>query len=78
MLYVLAALLILLIALVLALLARQGRTSQAQLGQGETERIVAAVHSDLARVQGEIQKAGVEQLVAQNKTVLEKETARGE
>ncbi|MFZ2113281.1 MAG: DNA recombination protein RmuC [Solirubrobacteraceae bacterium] len=78
MLYVLAALLILLIALVLALLARQGRASQAQLGQGETERIVAAVHSDLARVQGEIQKAGVEQLVAQNKTVLEKETARGE
>ncbi len=78
MLYVLAALLILLIALVLALLARQGRASQAQLGQGETERIVAAVHSDLARVQGEIQKAGVEQLVAQNKAELEKETGRGE
>ena len=52
-LYVLAALLILLIALVLALLARQGRASQAKLGQGETERIVAAVHSDLTRVQGE-------------------------
>jgi DNA recombination protein RmuC len=78
MLYVLAALLILLIALVLALLARQGRAGQAQLGQGETERIVAAVHSDLARVQGEIQKAGVEQLVAQNKAELEKETGRGE
>lgn len=78
MLYVLAALLILLIALVLALLARQGRAGQAQLGQGETERIVAAVHADLARVQGEIQKAGVEQLVAQNKAELEKETGRGE
>ncbi len=77
MLYVLAALLILLIALVLALGLRQGR-AQAQLDPGETDRIVAAVHSDLARVQGEIQKAGVEQLVAQNKTVLEQGTARGE
>jgi DNA recombination protein RmuC len=78
MLYVLAALLILLIALVLVLLARQGRASQAQLGQGETERIVAAFHSDLTRVQGQIQKTGIEQLVAQNKTVLGGETARGE
>jgi DNA recombination protein RmuC len=78
MLYVLAALLILLVALVLALLTRQGRAGQAQLDPGETDRIVAAVHSDLARVQGEIQKAGVEQLVAHNRTVLEQGTARGE
>ncbi len=78
MLYLLAALLLLLIALVLALLMRQGQVSQAQLDPGATDRIVAAVHSDLARVQGDIQKAGVEQLVAQNKTVLERETARGE
>jgi DNA recombination protein RmuC len=78
MLYLLAALLIILIALVLALLARQGRASRAHLDRGETERIVAAFHSDLTRVQGEIQKAGVEQLVAQNKAELEKETGRGE
>jgi DNA recombination protein RmuC len=78
MLYVLAALLILLIALVLALLARQGRADHARLDPSETDRIVAAFHSDLTRVQGEIQKVGVEQLVTQNKNVLEKETARGE
>ncbi|MGH2854500.1 MAG: DNA recombination protein RmuC [Solirubrobacteraceae bacterium] len=78
MLYVLAALLILLIALVFILLARQGRAAQAQLDPSETDRIVAAFHSDLARVQGEIQKAGVEQLVAHNKAVLEQETGRGE
>jgi DNA recombination protein RmuC len=78
MLYVLAALLLLLIALVIALLTRQGRVSRAQLDPSETDRIVAAVHSDLARVQGEIQKAGVEQLVAQNQSVLAQGTAQGE
>jgi DNA recombination protein RmuC len=78
MLYVLAVLLILLIVLVLVLLMRQGRAGHAQLDPSETDRIVAALHSDLARVQGEIQNAGVEQLVAQNKSVLATETARGE
>jgi DNA recombination protein RmuC len=78
MLYVLATLLVVLVALVLVLLARQGRAARAQLDPSETDRIVAAFHSDLARVQGEIQKAGVEQLVAQNKAVLEQETGRGE
>jgi DNA recombination protein RmuC len=78
MLYLLALLLLILIALVAVLLQRQGRAALAQLDPRETERIVAAVHSDLARVQGEIQKAGVEQLVAQNRTVLELQSARGE
>jgi DNA recombination protein RmuC len=78
MLYVLTVLVIVLIALVLVLLARQGQARQAHLDPSETDRIVAAFHSDLTRVQGDIQKAGVEQLVAQNKTVLETETARGE
>jgi DNA recombination protein RmuC len=78
MLYVLALLLLVLIALVVVLLERQSRVAPAQLDPGETERIVAAVHSDLTRVQGEIQRAGVEQLVAQNKAELEKGTGRGE
>lgn len=78
MLYVLALLLVALIGLVAVLLQRQGREAPAQLDPGETERIVAALNSNLARVQGEIQKAGVEQLVAQNKAELEKETGRGE
>lgn len=76
MLYVLALLLVVLIVLVVALLLRQGQTAPAQLDPSETERIVAGLHSNLARVQGEIQKAGVEQLVAQNKAELE--TGRGE
>jgi DNA recombination protein RmuC len=78
MLYVLAILLVVLIALVVVLLLRQGRAAAAQLDPSETERIVAALHSNLTRVQGEIQRAGVEQLVAQNKAELEKETGRGE
>lgn len=78
MLYVLVALVLVLIALVLISLVRQGQTRQARLASAETDRIVAAFHSDLARVQGEIQKAGVEQLVAHNRSALEKETARGE
>ncbi len=78
MLYLLALLLLVLIALVVVLLQRQGREAPAQLDPGETERIVAALHANLARVQGEIQRAGVEQLVAHNKAELEKETGRGE
>ncbi len=78
MLYVLAALLIILMMLVTLLLVRQGRGNQAQLGPGETDKIVAALSSNLTRVQGEIQRTGIEQLVAQNKTVLDGETARGE
>jgi DNA recombination protein RmuC len=77
-LYVLAILLVVLIALVVVLLLRQGRAAAAQLDPSETERIVAALHTNLTRVQGEIQRAGVEQLVAQNKAELEKETGRGE
>lgn len=82
MLFLLAGLLIVLIGLALILLARQPNPSQlqlpAKLEPDETEKIVAALHSSLTQVQGEIQKVGVEQLVAQNKTVLETETARGE
>lgn len=78
MLYILAALLIVLMVLVVVLLKRQGQVNQAQLDPGETDKIVAALSSNLTRVQGEIQKTGIEQLVAQNKTVLDGETARGE
>lgn len=78
MLYILATLLIVLIVLAVLLLLRQGQINQAQLDPGETDRIVAALSSNLMRVQGEIQKTGIEQLVAQNKTVLDGETARGE
>jgi DNA recombination protein RmuC len=82
MLFLLTGLLIVLIGLALVLLAGQRKASQpqlpAKLEPEETEKIVAALYSNLTQVQGEIQKAGVEQLVAQNKTVLEKETARGE
>jgi hypothetical protein len=77
-LYILAALLIVLIVLAVLLLLRQGQITQAQLDPGETDRIVAVLSSNLTRVQGEIQKTGIEQLVAQNKTVLDGETARGE
>jgi len=77
-LYILAALLIVLMVLVVVLLKRQGQVNQAQLDPGETDKIVAALSSNLTRVQGEIQKTGIEQLVAQNKTVLDGETARGE
>ncbi len=78
MLYILAALLIVLMVLVVLLLLRQGQINQAQLDPSETDKIVAALSSNLTRVQGEIQKTGIEQLVAQNKTVLDGETARGE
>ncbi|HXB63756.1 MAG TPA: DNA recombination protein RmuC [Solirubrobacteraceae bacterium] len=78
MLYILALLLLVLIALVAVLLQRQSRAAPARLDPGETERIVAALNSNIARVQGEIQKAGVEQLVAHNRSVLETQTARGE
>jgi ElaB/YqjD/DUF883 family membrane-anchored ribosome-binding protein len=77
-LYILAALLIILMVLVVLLFLRQGQVNQAQLDPGETDKIVAALSSNLTRVQGEIQKTGIEQLVAQNKTVLDGETARGE
>ena len=78
MLYILAALLIVLIVLAVLLLLRQRQITQTQLDPGETDRIVAVLSSNLTRVQGEIQKTGIEQLVAQNKTVLDGETARGE
>jgi DNA recombination protein RmuC len=83
MLFVLALLLLLLIALVAWLLVAQARAARlqappARLDPSETERIVAAFNAHLAEVQGQIQKHGVEQLVAQNKSHLEAETARGE
>src|ERR1700730_6404873 len=83
MLFVLALLLLLLIALVAWLLVAQSRAARlqappARLDPSETERIVAAFNAHLAEVQGQIQKHGVEQLVAQNKSHLEAETARGE
>jgi DNA recombination protein RmuC len=78
MLYIVAALMLILVALVVLLLIRQGEPNQAQLDPGETDKIVAALSSNLTRVQGEIQKTGIEQLVVQNKTVLDGETARGE
>jgi DNA recombination protein RmuC len=78
MVYVVAALIVVLIALVAILLVRQGQAARATLDPAETTKIVAALHSDVARLQGEIQKAGVDQLVAQNKTVLQGATALGE
>jgi hypothetical protein len=62
MLYIVAALMLILVALVVLLLIRQGEPNQAQLDPGETDKIVAALSSNLTRVQGEIQKTGIEQL----------------
>jgi DNA recombination protein RmuC len=83
MLYVLAVLLLLLLALVGWLLVQQGRAASreqppARLDPSEAERMVAAFNAHLTEVQGQIQKVGVEQLVRQNKSVLDAETARGE
>jgi DNA recombination protein RmuC len=82
-LFALAILLLVLIALVGWLLVAQTRAAgveqpPARLDPSETERIVAAFNAHLTEVQGQIQKVGVEQLVTQNKSVLEAETARGE
>ena len=83
MLYVLAILLLMLLALVGWLLVQQSRSAgreqpPARLDPSETERMVAAFNAHLTEVQGQIQKVGVEQLVSQNKSVLDAETARGE
>jgi DNA recombination protein RmuC len=82
MIFVLTGLVALLTALVLAALVRQARhadaTAPASLDEGETARLVAAFHEDLARVQGAIHKSGVDQLVQQNRALLRAETARGE
>ncbi len=83
MLYLLAILLLLLLALVAWLLVQQTRATRAEtpparLDASETERIVAAFNAQITEIQGQIQKVGVEQLVAQNKSVLVAETARGE
>src|SRR5277367_4918870 len=71
MLYILAALLLVLIGLVIVLLARQPDSSQpqlpAKLDPEDTARIVTELRLNLTQVQGEIQKVGVEQLVAHNK-----------
>jgi len=82
-LFALTILLLVLIALVGWLLVQQTRTAKieqppARLDPSETDRIVAAFNAHLTEVQGQIQKIGVEQLVTQNKSVLEAETARGE
>src|SRR5580658_1445223 len=82
MLIVLALLLVILIALVVLLLSRQPDRDQpqlpARLDPEDTARIVTELRSNLAQVQGEIQKVGVEQLVNQNQAVLKTETVRGE
>jgi DNA recombination protein RmuC len=77
-LYILAVLLVALMALVVLLLIRQGRVNQAQLDPNEADKIVAALNSNLTRTQGEIQKTGIEQLVAHNKTIIDGATAQGE
>jgi DNA recombination protein RmuC len=71
-------LLVALMALVLLLLVRQGQTKDATLNPAESDRIVAALQSDVIRIQGELQKAGVDQLVSQNRAIVQTETARGE
>ena len=82
MIFVLTALVLMLIALVAALLVRQARDARspasASLDADETSRLVAAFHENLSRVQGDIQKSGVDQLVTQNQALLKAETARGE
>ncbi len=82
MLFALAILLLVLIALVGWLLVQQTRASRveqpARLDPSETERIVAALHERQAEVQGQFLKVGAEQLATQNKGILEAETARGE
>jgi DNA recombination protein RmuC len=78
MIYVLVALVLVLIGLVAMLLIRQGQTARATLDASETDRIVAALHADIARLQGDIHNAGVSQLVAQNRAALRTETGRGE
>jgi len=79
---ILALLLLVVVGLALALLRGQrnaGRMQQpAKLDPSETERIVAALHTELTRVQGEIQTSSVEQLVTHNKAVLDAGNARGE
>jgi DNA recombination protein RmuC len=75
----LTALVVILIGLVLALYLRHARSNQgASLAPDEMERVVAALYANLSRVQGDIQRTGVEHLVAQNQAVLKAETARGE
>jgi DNA recombination protein RmuC len=81
-LFALAILLLVLIALVGWLLIQQTRASRlaapAKLDPSETERIVAALHERQAEIQGQFLKVGAEQLATQNKGILEAETARGE
>jgi DNA recombination protein RmuC len=82
MIILLTALVVVLVALLVAAFLRQGRRAsapaRASLDDAETARLVAAIHQDLARVQGAIHKSGVDQLVEQNRAVLRAETARGE
>jgi DNA recombination protein RmuC len=80
--FAIAVLMVVLIVLVGLLLARQKRAAEdrqpARLESGEADRIVAALQASVMQVQGEIQRVGIEQLVAQNGAVLKSETARGE
>ncbi len=82
MLFALAILLLVLIALVGWLLVQQTRASKleqpAKLDPSETDRIVAALHERQAEIQGQFLKVGTEQLATQNKGFLEAENARGE
>jgi DNA recombination protein RmuC len=81
-LFALAILLLVLIALVGWLLVKQTRASRveqpAKLDPSETDRIVAALHERQAEIQGQFLKVGAEQLATQNRGILEAETARGE
>lgn len=81
MLVALALLLILVAGLLVALLVRQSRAAPpppAQLREGETERLVAALQASLMQAQGEIHKTGIEQLTAHNRAQLQEQSARGE
>ncbi|HLI33389.1 MAG TPA: DNA recombination protein RmuC [Solirubrobacteraceae bacterium] len=80
MVYLLGALL--LVALVaIALLARRllaaGERPSA-LDPGEREQLAQLMRAEVLRLQEEVQSAGVQQLVVQNKSLLAQETARGE
>jgi DNA recombination protein RmuC len=78
MIYLLTVLVIILIALVVVLHLRQAQAKPAHLDPNDTDRIVAAINADTMRLQGELQKVGVEHLVSQNRSVLQTATARGE
>ena len=80
MVYLLGALL--LAALIaIALLARRllaAAERASALDPGEREQLAQMMRAEVLRLQEEVQSAGVQQLVVQNKSLLAQETARGE